>query len=205
MQRTTVWSWLIGGLLLVGQSVLGVLSALAARAGDAASVPLELGAAVLVAAACVVYAFGLRPEESVVARRPAGVVMLLSLGGFVLVRAAWWAGPTGYAVGAEPTAALSVIVAFLLAIGGAIAILRIGVIPRPWSWIPIAAIGLGLGLATMFAVATLVAPGAGGPVGVLPASIPGVVGIISIVLAVTTKPSPARPSASPAGAAVRHG
>ena len=24
MQRTTVWSWLIGGLLLVGQSVLGV-------------------------------------------------------------------------------------------------------------------------------------------------------------------------------------
>ena len=205
MQRTTVWSWLIGGLLLVGQSVLVVLSALAARAGDAASVPLELGAAVLVAAACVVYAFGLRPEESVVARRPAGVVMLLSLGGFVLVRAAWWAGPTGYAVGPEPTAALSVIVAFLLAIGGAIAILRIGVIPRPWSWIPIAAIGLGLGLATMFAVATLVAPGAGGPVGVLPASIPGVVGIISIVLAVTTQPSPARPSASPVGAAVRHG
>lgn len=212
MQRTTVWSWLIGGLLLVGQSVLGVLSAIAARAGDPASVPLELGAAVLVAAACIVYAFGLRPEESVVARRPAGVVMLLSLGGFVLVRAAWWAGPTGYSVGvgAEMTAALSVIVAFILAIGGAIAILRVGVIPRPWSWIPIAAIGLGLGLAVMFAAATLVAPGAGGPVGVLPASIPGVVGIISIVLAVTTQPSPTQPSptqpsTSRTGAAIRHG
>jgi len=207
MQRTTVWSWLYGGFLLFGQGVLGVLAALAAGSGSAAAVPYELGAAVLTAAACVVYAFGVRPSESVVARRPAGIAMLLALGGFVLVRAVWWAGPTGYAagVGSEPTAALGVIVSYVLAIGGAIAILRIGVIPRPWSWIPLAAITLGLGLALVFAAATVVAPGVGGPVGVLPATIPVAVGIVSMVLAVTTQPSPDHAARTTSGAAVRHG
>ncbi len=205
MQRTTVWSWLLGGFLLLGQGVLGVLAALAAGSGNAAAVPYELGAGVLTAAACIVYAFGLRPSESVVARRPAGMIVLLALGAFVLVRAVWWAGPTGYAVGAESTAALGAIVSYVLAIGGAIAILRIGVIPRPWSWIPLAAITLGLGLAVVFAAVTVVAPGIGGPVGVLPATIPAVVGIVSMVLAVTTRPSADRSSRTPSRAAVRHG
>ncbi|MFJ6679796.1 hypothetical protein ACIQLK_11850 [Microbacterium sp. NPDC091382] len=207
MQRTTVWSWLLGGFLLIGQGILGVLAALAVGSGNAAAVPFELGAAVLTAAACLVYAFGLRPAESVVARRPAGVAVLLALGAFVLVRAVWWAGPTGYAagVGAEPTAALGAIASYVLAIGAAIAILRIGVIPRPWSWIPLAAITLGLGLAVVFAAATVLAPGIGGPVGVLPATIPVVVGIVSMVLALTTRPSPGRASRTPSGAAVRHG
>ncbi|AZS44729.1 hypothetical protein [Microbacterium oleivorans] len=207
MQRTTVWSWLVGGLLLLAQSVLGVLSAIAVRSGDVVSVPYELGAAFLVAVACVVYAFGLRPSESVVARGPGGVAILLALGAFVLVRAVWWAGPTGFmaGVGAEVTAALGAIVSFVLAVGGAIAIIRVGVIPRPWSWIPLAAIVLGLGLAVVLAAVTVVAPGAGGPVGVLPATIPGVVGIVSMVLAVTTQPSPAGTSTAPSSAAMRHG
>ncbi|CAL4860658.1 hypothetical protein [Microbacterium sp. MM2322] len=207
MQRTTVWSWFVGGLLLVGQSTFGVLSVLAIRSGDRASVPLELGAALLIAVACAVYAFGLRPAESVVARRPAGMAVLLTLGAFMLLRAVWWAGPTGYTagLGAELTAALGIIVSFVLAIGGAIAILRIGVIPEPWSWIPLAAIVLGLGLAVVVAAVTVVAPGAGGRVGVLPMTIPGVVGIVSMVLAVTTQPSPARTSSAPSAAAVRHG
>ena len=207
MQRTTVWSWFVGGLLLVGQSTFGVLSVLAIRSGDRASVPLELGAALLIAVACAVYAFGLRPAESVVARRPAGMAVLLALGAFMLLRAVWWAGPTGYTagLGAELTAALGIIVSFVLAIGGAIAILRIGVIPEPWSWIPLAAIILGLGLAVVVAAVTVVAPGAGGRVGVLPMTIPGVVGIVSMVLAVTTQPSTARTSSAPSAAAVRHG
>lgn len=207
MQRTTVWSWLFGGFLLLGQGLLGVLAAIATGSGNAAAVPYEVGAAVLAAGACVVYAFGLRPADSVVARRPAGMAILLALGGFVLVRAVWWAGPTGYAAGpaAEPTAALGAIVSYILAIGAAIAILRIGVIPRPWSWIPLAAITLGLGLAVVFAAVTIVAPGIGGPVGVLPATIPAVVGIVSMVLAVTTQPAPDRGSRTPSGAAVRHG
>jgi len=206
MQRTTVWSWLVGGILLVGQSVLGVASALATAAGEHLSVPLGLGAALLTAGACIVYAFGLRPAESVVDRRPAGMAILLGLGAFVLAHAVWWAGPTGYAAGAgaTPTASLGVIASFVLAIAGAIAILRIGVIPQPWSWIPIAAIALGLGLAVVFAVVPVVAPGAGGPVGVLPATIPGVVGIVSAVLAVTTAPAPARRT-RPAAVAVHHG
>lgn len=207
MQRTTVWSWLVGGLLLLVQSVLAVLASLAARAGDRVSVPLELGAALLVAAACIVYAFGLRPEESVVARRPAGMAVLFALGAYVFANAVWWAGPTGYAAGAgsEPTAALGDILSFVLAIGGAIAIVRVGVIPRPWSWIPLAALVLGLALAVGFAAVPVVAPGAGGPVGVLPATIPGVVGVVSMLLAVTTQPASPRVRTAPGGAAVRHG
>ncbi|MEW1834588.1 hypothetical protein [Microbacterium sp. NPDC079995] len=207
MQRTTVWSWLIGGLLLVIHSVLAVLAALAVSAGDPVSVPIELLAALLVAATCAVYAFGLRPEESVVARRPAGVAVLLVLAAFVVAHAVWWAGPTGYAAGAGagPTAALGDVVSFVLAIGGAVAIQRVGVIPRPWSRIPLAALVLGLLLAVMFAVVPVVAPGSGGPVGVLPATIPGVVGIVSMVLAVTTRPASPRVTTAPAGAAVRQG
>lgn len=207
MQRTTVWSWLVGGLLLLGQSVLAVLAAVAVTAGDRISVPLELGAALLVAAACAVYAFGLHAQESVVARRPAGMAILFALGAFVLAHAVWWAGPTGATAGiaAEPTAALGDVMSFVLAIAGAVAILRIGVIPRPWSWIPIAALALGLGLAIVFAAVSVVAPGAGGPVGVLPATIPGVVGIVSMVLSVTTRPSAPRAWSPAAGAAVGHG
>ncbi|MFI8631036.1 hypothetical protein ACIGEP_00390 [Microbacterium sp. NPDC077663] len=207
MQRTTVWSWLIGGLLLLVQSVMAVLASFAVRAGDPASVPIELGAALLVAGACAIYAVGARPEESVVARRPAGMAVLFVLGAFVVAHAVWWAGPTGYAAGAGagPTAALGDVVSFVLAVGGAVAILRVGVIPRPWSWIPLAALLLGLLLAVVFAAVSVVAPGAGGPVGVLPATIPGVVGLVSMVLAVTTHPASPLVPAAPTGAAVRQG
>lgn len=207
MQRTTVWSWLIGGLLLLLQSALAVLASLAVQADDPVSVPLELGGALLVAAACVVYAFGVRAHESVVARHPAGMGVLFLLAAFVVAHAVWWAGPTGYAAGAggESTAALGDVVAFVLAIGGAIAIHRVGVIPQPWSRIPLAALVLGLLLAIVFAAVPVVAPEAGGPVGVLPATIPGVVGIVSMVLAVTTTPAAPRETTAAAGATARHG
>lgn len=207
MQRTTVWSWFVGGLLLLAQSVLGVFAALAVATGDRVSVALTLGAALLTAAACAVYAWGLRPEESVVARRPAGMAVVLGLGALGFAQAVWWAGPTGYAGGASAaaTAALGTVASFILASAASVAVLRVGVIPRPWSHIPLAATSLGLGLSIVFAVALpLLAPGSGSAVGVLPATIPGVVGLVSIVLSRTAQPTPAA-GGSPLAAALRRG
>lgn len=198
MQRTTVWSWLVGGVLLVGQSALTLTGAPAAG----------LGAAVFTMGACVVYAFGLRPDESAVGRRPGGVALLLGLGALAFLQEIWWVGPSGFRVGerAAATASLGNVAIYLLAIAAAVAIVRAGVIPAPWSWVPLAAVAFGLGLAVFFAVVVpVLAPGSpAAGTATLPATVPAVVGIVSIVLAVTTQPATPRPRVSSA-AAVRHG
>ncbi|GAB2697937.1 mannose/fructose/N-acetylgalactosamine-specific phosphotransferase system component IID [Microbacterium marinum] len=195
MQRTTVWSWLVGGVLLVAQTGFSLAGFGIASDGDAGAPLAGLGAALCTLSACLVYAFGLRAGESAVAGRPAGVALLLGLGALSVFQAAWWAGPRGYGSGIEAalTAAAGGVVAYVLAFAAAVYIVRVGVIPAPWSWIPLAAVTLGLGLAAFFAlVVPVVSSNAAGGAGVLPATIPALVGVVSIVLSVTTSPAAPR-------------
>ncbi|WP_394279899.1 hypothetical protein [Microbacterium sp.] len=199
MQRTTVWSWLIGGMLLIAQSALSLTAVFARADGDPVAPTAALGAAACTFVACAVFAIGVNRSESVVGRRPGGILVLMSLGVVSLVEAAG----RGSADGASTVLGAAAVYALTLA--AAIVIARAGVVPAPWSWIPLAAVSLALALSLFFAVMVpLLAPHAAGvKAWTLPATMPALIGVVSIVLAVTTRPGAARAAAM--GPQVSHG
>ncbi|GAA1983990.1 hypothetical protein [Microbacterium pumilum] len=196
MQGRAATTWIFGGVLLIAVGLLSGASVLVSGSDELrderTALVIDLVAAVLLLLACAAYAFGFRPAESIVARRPVGVTALLALGLLEVGFRLWWMTPSGY--GAGPGAAfqgvfLTVVIWVVTAIA-AVSISRARVLPRPWNAAPLAAVALGV---VLFVMVGLLLPMLGivadppGPVGVLrlwPAVLPLALGVISIMLGV---------------------
>lgn len=135
-------TWRIGGIGLIACGVVGVLH------GPMLGVPLagaalSLLADLLWAAAILVLAIGLRPEGSVVARRPLGLAAATVVALWPMV-----ATIVSRLITPEDAAAASVdgwlfwlnLSIFLPAAAGLIAAVQVGrarVVPSPWNWAPL--------------------------------------------------------------------
>ncbi|WJL96781.1 hypothetical protein QSU92_06315 [Microbacterium sp. ET2] len=146
MRRDT--TWIIGGIGLILSGALGLVGA--GSVGLAGSGVLAIVQNVAFAASVLLLAVGMTRADSVVARRPSGVVALalLALWPFAAEGAAAALGSVqpnggeawtvlGYASILVPTAA------GLLA---AVAILRAGTVPDPWRWAPVWVLALQVGV-----------------------------------------------------------
>ncbi|NYF16788.1 hypothetical protein HDC37_001613 [Microbacterium sp. AK009] len=141
-------TWIIGGTGLILSGAVGLLGA--GSVGLAGSSILVTVQNVVFAASVLLLAVGMRRADSVVARRPTGVVALAVLAVWPFVAdgavaavgsvqpngGAGWA-VLGYASLLIPTAAGLV---------GAVAILRAGAVPEPWRWAPLWAFALQVGV-----------------------------------------------------------
>lgn len=207
-QRRRPATWIVGGLLWI---LIGLLKAVAATL-DASydesqirvSIVLEIVAAVLLLAACALYAFGLRPEESIVARRPVGMSLLLAFGVAELAYRVWWATPAGY--GAGPAAGvqqgLAVLVTAVLTLLCAVSIARAGAVDAPWRWVPLAVWVTGIVLLAVFGLVLPLAVPDGQAAAVsiigtaaLGAAAPLTLGICSIIAALASVAAIRTPSA----------
>lgn len=129
--------------MLVLAAVLSVWAAIAGSTYEEGptrvAMVFELGAAILLLAACLLLAFGLRVDESAVGRRPFGVTALVLVGVAELGHRIWWLTPAGY--GAGPGAGIQqaflVLLIGVFALLAAIAIGTARVVPRPWRWVPL--------------------------------------------------------------------
>jgi len=134
--RRPVPAWIWGGALLAASAVVPTSARAVAPAG--VGVGIGIVTAVLFAASLVVFAFGLRGEGSLVARRPGGVAALLVLAVVPPVIELL----TPPAVTAEQVSQLQVVWYIQLAVSAAAALTavmavgRSGVLPHPWRWAP---------------------------------------------------------------------
>lgn len=133
-------AWVIGGALFLASVVIGVgtLPMVAVIAGG------SILATLLFSAALVVFAIGSHGRGSVTARRPLGTIALCVL-------AVWSPAVSiieGAALGDTPYGSLRTIgyvdnaVQFTLALIAVVQIVRAGVVPRPWAWLPAVVLGL---------------------------------------------------------------
>lgn len=136
MRRGT--TWIIGGIGLILSGALGLLCA--GSAGLAGSGVLAILQNVAFAASALLLAVGMTRADSVVARRPTGVVAVAILALWPLI-----AEGAAAAIGAvEPDAAeawtvlgyASILVPTAAGLIAAVAILRAGTVPDPWRWAP---------------------------------------------------------------------
>ncbi|MEI3868139.1 hypothetical protein V6S02_13735 [Microbacterium sp. CCNWLW134] len=136
MRRGT--TWIIGGIGLILSGALGLLGA--GSAGLAGSGVLAILQNVAFAASALLLAVGMTRADSVVARRPTGVVAVAILALWPLI-----AEGAAAAIGAvEPDAAAawtvlgyaSILVPTAAGLIAAVAILRAGTVPDPWRWAP---------------------------------------------------------------------
>lgn len=136
MRRGT--TWIIGGIGLILSGALGLLCA--GSAGLAGSGVLAILQNVAFAASALLLAVGMTRADSVVARRPTGVVAVAILALWPLI-----AEGAAAAIGAvEPDAAkawtvlgyASILVPTATGLIAAVAILRAGTVPDPWRWAP---------------------------------------------------------------------
>ncbi|AZC13116.1 hypothetical protein [Microbacterium sp. ABRD28] len=136
MRRGT--TWIIGGIGLILSGALGLLGA--GSAGLAGSGVLAIVQNVAFAASALLLAVGMTRADSVVARRPTGVVAVAILALWPLI-----AEGAAAAIGAvEPNAAAawtvlgyaSILVPTAAGLIAAVAILRAGTVPDPWRWAP---------------------------------------------------------------------
>jgi hypothetical protein len=109
------------------------------------------------ASALILFAFGVRPPESVTARRPLGTAAIVLLACWSLgTVVAQLAGVDGPATAAEFSFGwVDVLVRFVLAVIAGTQIARIRVVPAPWHWAPLLAIAV---VAATGVLATVVAP-----------------------------------------------
>ncbi|MBY6060105.1 hypothetical protein [Microbacterium esteraromaticum] len=138
-------TWLAGGIGLIGSGVFGMsTSALLGIPG--ASTVILLLSDLSWAAAILLLAIGLVREDSVVARKPLGITA-------AAVVALWPATDTlvNLAAGSQlgPDAAfwpiwgyLSWVVPLMFGLIAAMQVARAGVVPTPWNWAPLWALGI---------------------------------------------------------------
>ncbi|MFH8250580.1 hypothetical protein ACH3VR_09480 [Microbacterium sp. B2969] len=206
-------AFVLGGSLLAASGVIDIVQALIpfaaipnVRALGATYYPLALVSAGLFAAALIIFAWGIRREGSVVARRAAGVVSLMVLGLWGVVGMLLFP-PLFAGAGGETAAAylllfawfLAQLVVAVLAVVAGVVIVRARVVPRGWRWVPLAAILLGVasgllnstGLFGVFAFPDL-------PFGILAwadAATPAILGILAIGLGLAAGRGPEEPTA----------
>ena len=133
-------AWLIGGVLLIAATVLGLVLS-----------PVGLGIVgdLVFAAALLVFAFGIRGAGSVTARRPLGTTALTVLAVWTVVGSALMAvlvtGGFGLQVVTDSGSAtapflvasyVDIGIQFVASLIAVVQIGRAGVVPRPWNWAP---------------------------------------------------------------------
>lgn len=134
-------TWVLGGALLIA-------CALVQLAAQGPLAPLYRAADWLFAAGALVLVIGLGRAGSVTARRPLGTGAVIALA-VVQPAAPYLASllltgtvpPPGAISGYEIFAWAQLTAALMLAIIGATQIGRVGVVPRPWNWAPLWALG----------------------------------------------------------------
>ncbi|GAA5038691.1 hypothetical protein ACFQRL_01850 [Microbacterium fluvii] len=206
-----VTTWIVAGGLLLLVAALGIVSAVLAASYEEpdirAALWIDLAAAVVLAVACGLYAFGLRRGESAVGRRPFGVVALVLLAVCQVGYTLWWMSPGGYGagVGAAVTQAMIQLVIAVLTLLAVIAVATARAVPGRWRWMPLIAWGAWIVLWLLLGtVLVMVLPASGGIpwLGVLLALVfPGSVGVASIVLGLRGMPAaaPEAPASASAG------
>ncbi|WP_375383824.1 hypothetical protein [uncultured Microbacterium sp.] len=131
-------TWLIGGVGLIGCAVAGMLqSAMAATPGASA---VKIVADLCWGAAIVVFAIGLSPAESVVARKPFGVTAMVVLALWpISTTLLWMLLDPGQSPGAGwiVLGYLSILVPVAAALVAAVQIARAGTVPNRWRWAPL--------------------------------------------------------------------
>ncbi|AZS42981.1 hypothetical protein E1I21_09305 [Microbacterium oleivorans] len=133
-------TWTVGGVGLIGSGVAGIL--LSATLGSSLTDTLALLVDVLWAAAVLVFAIGSSVRDSVVARRPLGLITLALVA--VSPLALWIVGlfqdPT------DPTPLIpwevTTFVPLALSLVAVVQIGRADVVPRRWRWAPAVALGV---------------------------------------------------------------
>lgn len=134
--RKPVPAWIWGGALLAASAVVPTAMRAVAPGGLGSAVAIVT--AVLFAASLVVFAFGLRGQGSIVARRPSGLAALLVLA--VLPPIIELAIPS--ATTEQDISRLQIVsvvrltVTVAAALAAVVAIGRAAVVPRPWQWAP---------------------------------------------------------------------
>ena len=196
MQGRAATTWIFGGVLLVAIGVLQAAATLVRGSyelqDERTALVIDLVAAVLLLLACAAYAFGFRPAESIVARRPVGVTALLALGVLEVGFRLWWMTPSGYGAGpgAGMQAGFLTVVIWILTLIATVSISRARVLPRPWNAAPLAAFGIAV---VLFVITGILLPllgivvdprGLFAVVALSPALLTAALGVISIVLGV---------------------
>lgn len=138
-------TWVTGGALLIAAALLGL------GAVSAPGLPFGI-AQLLFHAGAVVFAVGLGRGGSVTARRPLGTAAIIALAAWTLLvtPVAWMlvneALPFDAADGAYMSTVRMIgmtdqVVTLVLAIIAVMQIGRIAVVPKPWNWAPLWALG----------------------------------------------------------------
>lgn len=191
-------TWNTGGILLV---LCGVFALVAPGAlGPGLGVGVAVAGAVLYATAVLVFAIGFSRAASVVLRRPLGLTAMVVVAVWPLIARpvgdALNAGGPVPSVAARAFWAVDVVVSLGAALVAAVRIGRTGVIPRPWAWAPLWALGVLVVCAVVPQLVAVGAPSAG--VELVPLfSVLGVIGslagtlglgILALVLAAQLRP-----------------
>ena len=138
-------TWILGGLLLI-------TAGLAWAAVELRLAPLGVLGLAAAAAAFVVFALGIGPGGSVTGRRPVGTIALAALGvltvgdpfiRMLIVGVGGGEGPQAaeqQAMTHQLVSAVLGVISLTLAVIAVVAILRAGVVPSPWRWLPLFAL-----------------------------------------------------------------
>ena len=135
-------AWTIGGILLLVCAGLSVVEP--ALMFTALFTPVSWARTLSFSAALVVFAVGIRGRGSVVDRRPLGVSALVLLALWPLVDAVVYAlvPPTMDSLESyQVWRYVSLLVPLAAAIVAVVLIARAGVVPHPWRWAPLWALG----------------------------------------------------------------
>lgn len=134
--RKPVPAWIWGGALLAASAVVPTAVRAVAPGGFGSGVAIVT--AVLFAASLLVFAFGLRGQGSIVARRPPGMAALLVLAVLPpVVELALSALATGQDISLLQILSFTQLaVTAAAALVAVVAIGRAAVVPRPWQWAP---------------------------------------------------------------------
>ena len=135
-------TWMTGGVLFVVSALLGLGMV------TVPGLPFSISQ-LLFHAGAVVFAIGLGRAGSVTGRRPlgTGAIIALAVWSLVVAPVAWMlvnsADPTdvGYLSTAAMVGTADQVVSLVLAIIAAVQIGRIAIVPRPWNWAPLWALG----------------------------------------------------------------
>lgn len=135
-------TWTIGGILMLVCAALSVVAP--ALMLTALSTPVWWARTLAFSAALVVFAVGIRRQGSVVDRRLLGVSALILLAVWPLVDAVVYAlvPPTMDSLELyQAWGYVSLVVPLAAAIVAVVLIARAGVVPHPWRWAPLWALG----------------------------------------------------------------
>ncbi|MCT2086392.1 hypothetical protein M3D75_09740 [Microbacterium enclense] len=198
-RRTT---WRVGGILL---AVCGIVRLGAAQmAGSAMATQTLID--VLWGLGILVFAIGLRPEGSVVARRPLGLTALIVVALAPLVVNISYVLAPVQVVSSEPSTAWMAFavswtgsaVSIAAGVIAAMQIARLGAVPAQWRWAPLWALAISVGSAVLVQIvwvalgaagadqSVLVAAGMIGWIGPLAPTLG--LGIVALIAAATDRP-----------------